>query len=142
MWWLKHRPENKPSGPVAATNRNPAIPASDSASEKDFIPLFNGRDLTGWQGTGSHWFVEGGSIVGQDVGTDEIVKTSHLVWTNCLARDFELRFKFKNNNTPFVGVCWRAELWQPYGHYYELDFQGVATGRLRRSFPSPGARGR
>jgi serine/threonine protein kinase len=29
-----------------------------------FVPLFNGKDLTGWQGDERHWSVEGGAIVG------------------------------------------------------------------------------
>jgi hypothetical protein len=60
--------------------------------EKDFRPLFNGKDLNGWQTTGSaKWKVEDGVIVG---GQDGDAKRSGLLMTKEQFRDFELRLEF------------------------------------------------
>ena len=38
------------------------------AAEDGFRPLFNGRDLTGWEGDPSLWLAEDGAIVGRSPG--------------------------------------------------------------------------
>jgi hypothetical protein len=61
--------------------------------EKDFRPLFNGKDLTGWETVGSaKWKVEEGIIGG---GQDGDPKRSGLLLTKEQYRDFELRLEFK-----------------------------------------------
>ena len=46
-----------------------AVPVVASAQvEERFEPLFNGRDLTGWEGDSLLWLVEDGMIVGRSPG--------------------------------------------------------------------------
>jgi hypothetical protein len=63
-----------------------------SDDEKTFRPLFNGRDLSGWETVGSaKWKVEDGIIIG---GQDGDAKRSGLIMTKEQFRDFELRLDF------------------------------------------------
>ncbi len=39
-----------------------------AVAEDGFVPLFNGTDLTGWQGEPSMWRVDNGEIVGSTHG--------------------------------------------------------------------------
>lgn len=56
-----------------------------------FRPLFNGNDLTGWEGNLSVWSVENGMIVGQSQG---LPNNEFLAATQRFA-DFELRVTFR-----------------------------------------------
>jgi len=60
--------------------------------EKAFQPLFNGKDLSGWETIGSaRWKVKEGVIVG---GQDGDAKRSGILITKEQFRDFELRLEF------------------------------------------------
>jgi len=54
-------------------------------------PLFNGKDLTGWEGRTDLWKVEGDAIVGVSPG----LKENHFLATTEEFGDFELRFEVK-----------------------------------------------
>jgi type 1 glutamine amidotransferase len=55
-----------------------------------FRPIFNGVDLTGWEGDTSHWLVEGGMVVGKSPG----IKHNDFLNTTRTYGDFELRLDF------------------------------------------------
>ena len=73
-------------------------------AQEGFQPLFNGQDLSGWDGEPGLWKVVDGVIV----GTSEVGKpktNSFLIW-NGKAKDFELRATVKvvgdNNSGAFL----------------------------------------
>ena len=41
------------------------VPATAADVEKGFTPIFNGKDLTGWEGNLANWSVEDGAITGE-----------------------------------------------------------------------------
>ena len=45
-----------------------SLPAGLRGAEDGFEPLFNGRDLAGWQGDTLLWFVDNGELVGRSPG--------------------------------------------------------------------------
>jgi hypothetical protein len=59
------------------------------AAEK--IPLFNGKDLTGWEGNLDLWSVKDGVILGNSPG----LKENHFLATTAEYGDFELVFEVK-----------------------------------------------
>lgn len=71
-----------------------------------FTPLFNGEDLTGWQGDMKLWKVENGEIVGSTEGAD--LKHNTFLSTTESYGDFILRIKVKlrNHNS---GIQFRSE---------------------------------
>jgi 3-keto-disaccharide hydrolase len=56
-------------------------------------PLFNGKDLTGWEGDEKTWRVEDGAIVGGSL--DTVVPRNEFLCTTATYGDFDLRLKFK-----------------------------------------------
>jgi hypothetical protein len=103
---------------------------SRAADDEGFVSIFNGKDLTGWAGDSVHWSVEDGAITGRI--TPETVLKGHntfLVWQGGQPADFELKLKFKLQNSN-SGVQYRSKLLDP-GKFivggYQADID--ATGR-------------
>lgn len=66
--------------------------ASAVAAEKEgFTPLFNGLDLTGWEGDPTLWKVADGFVIGTCAGPDALAHNSFLIWRGGVVKDFELR---------------------------------------------------
>lgn len=80
-----------------------------NAQEAKFESLFNGNDLSGWEGDERFWRVENGAIVGQTTKENPTKKNTFLVFTKDSVDDFELRFSYrvKGGNS---GVQYRSEL--------------------------------
>ena len=95
--------------------------------------LFNGKDLTGWEGNPKLWSVEDGAITGKtsDSGDTKISHNTFLVWKDGKVGDFELTFKYrieKGNS----GIQYRSKLVEPgpFGPVvsgYQADFEAGKT---------------
>lgn len=83
--------------------------AQDSDNEDAFVSLFNGTDLSGWEGDERFWSVKDGAIVGQTTADNQTKKNTFLVYTADTVEDFELRFSYrvKGGNS---GVQYRSEV--------------------------------
>ena len=58
-----------------------------------FVPLFNGKDLSGWEGDTSLWSVRDGAIVGKSTGLDH----NEFLATEASYGDFVLKLTFRVN---------------------------------------------
>jgi hypothetical protein len=85
------------------------LPVLVSAAEP--TSLFNGKDLTGWEGdTDKTWRVEEGAIVGGSL--DAVVPRNEFLCTTKTYGDFELKLKFKLLGDPAkanAGVQFRTK---------------------------------
>jgi len=81
------------SGQVFCAHSQTAPPETQlPAPESAFSPIFNGADLTGWEGDASVWSVQEGAITGR---LDRVPRGDRcLVWKGDEVDDFELRFDF------------------------------------------------
>jgi prenyltransferase beta subunit len=61
----------------------------------EFTPLFNGKDLTGWEGLTEYWAVKDGALVGS---SDKNVPFNTFLCSKKKYKDFELSFKVKLKN--------------------------------------------
>ena len=61
-----------------------------SAASADWVPLFNGKDLDGWEGNPKLWKVEDGVVVGTCEGPDHFPDNTFLIWQGGEVKDFEL----------------------------------------------------
>lgn len=66
-----------------------------AADEEGFEPIFNGRDLSGWEGDEEYWSVEDGAITARTTPDNLLKYNTFLVWTEGKPADFELRLKYK-----------------------------------------------
>ena len=74
--------------------------------ESDWIPLFNGKDLTGWKKNGDEkWIVEQGTILCESTAN----KYGYLT-TEKTYRDFILRLKFKGEAAGNSGVFLHSKI--------------------------------
>ena len=76
-------------------------------AEDGFRPLFNGTDLTGWDGNPELWSVTDGSITGRTTSPDQMKYNQFLIWRGGKVKNFELHLKVKHqgNNS---GVQYRS----------------------------------
>ena len=57
--------------------------------------LFNGKDLTGWNGNPAFWSVKDGAITGYTTKENPTKGNTFLIYTNGNVDDFELRLSYK-----------------------------------------------
>ena len=86
--------------------------------EPGFKSIFNGKDLTGWEGDGKAWSVVGGAIQ----STGDQTQKNWLIWRGGELRDFELRlsFKFTKGNSGVQVRSKEIAKWQVRGYQVEI----------------------
>src|ERR1044071_4702382 len=108
-----------------------------AADEAGFKSLFNGKDLTGWEGRTEHWSVVDSAITGRTTKEQPAGGNNFLFWRpdgkNGTVSDFELRLSYKivaNNDKGFAnsGIQYRSK---DFGDFvaggYQADFEAGKT---------------
>lgn len=95
-----------------------ALAPCAQAADSGFKSLFNGKDLSGWDGLKEYWSVRDGAITGQTTADKKLPANTFLVWKGGDVKNFELRMKFRltpNNdqNAANSGVQYRSRLMDP-----------------------------
>ncbi|HEY5480255.1 MAG TPA: DUF1080 domain-containing protein [Verrucomicrobiae bacterium] len=95
-----------------------AQPVVVPAAEQGFLSIFNGKDLTGWEGNPKLWSVKDGAITGQTTAENPAKGNTFLIWTNGTPSDFELRCSFKltpGDSKGFAnsGIQYRSKVFDP-----------------------------
>lgn len=100
-----------------------------------FKPIFNGKDLSGWEGDVSYWSVKDGVIIGQSTEENPCTKNTFLQWTDGKLDDFELKLEFRLSGTEQAnsGIQFRSQV-EPDGHVVgyqaDMDRSGKWLGGL------------
>lgn len=63
--------------------------------EEGFKPLFNGRDLGGWEGHTNFWSVKDGAITAETATNNLAKYNTFLIWRGGAVSNFELRLEFR-----------------------------------------------
>jgi hypothetical protein len=116
--------------------------------------LFDGRDLTGWDGDPRLWSVRDGAIHGQTTPEKPAMGNTFLIWQGANVRDFDLRLSFRCNATNNSGIQYRSKRvtdasapnkWVVRGYQHEIrneeDFPDV-PGFIYDEGGGAGGRGR
>ena len=85
------------------------MPFSTALSQEgEFKPIFNGKDLTGWDGNPESWSVEDGCITGKATKEATLKYNQFLIWRGGELKNFELTAKIKvtGNNS---GIQYRSK---------------------------------
>ena len=91
-------------GAESALSAHPGAVISAREWAQGFVPLFNGRDLTGWQVMGSEsWSAKDGELACSGQGRG-------WVRSDALYRDFVLRLEYKVSKESNSGIFLRAKL--------------------------------
>jgi hypothetical protein len=117
-----------------------ALAFSAHAADAGFKSLFNGKDLSGWEGLKEFWSVRDGAITGQTTAEKQLPSNSFLVWQGGDVKNFELRAKFRlvpNNDKNWAnsGIQYRSHVIDPAnfvvgGYQADMDSAGQYTGML------------
>ena len=80
-----------------------------TGSESPFVEMFNGKDLTGWNGLEGFWSVKDGAIVGAETKEHPAPQT-FLIYKDSFG-DFEMHYKYKfATPTGNSGVQFRSKV--------------------------------
>ena len=100
--------------------------ADDKADAHGFVSLFNGKDLTGWEGDTRLWSVRDGAITGQTTKENQTRGNTFLIWKGGQASDFELyatcRITGGNSGIQYRSIVTDPKKWVCHG--YQADFGG------------------
>jgi serine/threonine protein kinase len=139
-WWLSQRRasnnvmQSPPTNYVQPTLTNLAAqsaPAINNATQSiapkppapEFISLFNGRDLSEWDGNPRIWSVKDGAITASDATSRERHPEA-IFWRGEPVEDFELQLSFRID-TGNSGIYFRAKHLDGYevgGYQFEINF--------------------
>ena len=118
---------------------SPAEGISKIDDEKGFVSIFNGNDLSEWEGNPNLWSVADGCIIGETAieGPKKITSNTFLIWKGGNVEDFVLRFEARVTPGGNSGIQYRSwrnpDPLQPFGVFgYQVDFDGVnrSTGKI------------
>jgi hypothetical protein len=108
-------------GKEAATKKAKR-PEIEKNEGKTFVSMFNGKDLTGWEGKPGGWRVEEGAITGESTPEKPCRKTHYLIWKGGQPQDFVLRAKVKLSGGN-SGIQFRSEARPEFDtDGYQADF--------------------
>jgi hypothetical protein len=96
------------------------------AAQDGFVPLFNGRDLTGWKipaGDNGHWRVVEGVI---DYDAESEASGEKSLWTAREFGDFVLRVDWRLKSTPYVNPAVPIIRWDGT-HKKDADGREIRT---------------
>ena len=110
------------------------FPSVGTAAELEpgFTSMFNGRDLTGWDGKPGWWYVEDGAITSRSTPEKPCKKCNYLIWRGGEPGNFELRFKYRlvGGNS---GIQFRSQAipdWDTRGYQADIDATDLAQAPL------------
>lgn len=113
-----------------------------AADEPGFQSLFNGKDLTGWDGLPGVWSVEDEAITGRTRAEAPLENNTFLIWKGGTVSDFTLKLKFRFKALPGAdagkansGVQYRSQVIDAAkrivgGYQADMDGAGKYVGML------------
>jgi hypothetical protein len=123
------------TAPAQGRGGGGVYPTYEPDDDAGFVPIFDGKTLTGWDGDMTFWRAENGEIVGETT-PEKVVKTnSFLIWRGGMVKDFELKVEFRISGTN-SGIQYRSvELpdvgkWVLKGYQADIDFGGEYLGNI------------
>ena len=94
---------------LAAAARAEVAPTAAPPAPEGMEVLFNGTDLTGWDGDPRLWSVRDGVIHGETTPDNVAQGNTFLIWQGGDVGDFELRLSFRCNATNNSGIQYRSK---------------------------------
>ncbi len=110
-------------------SRGTAQVADQPSPAPEFVSLFNGVDLQGWEGDPRFWSVKDGVIRGETTADNKTNGNTFLIWTEGRTKDFELRVTYRLTAANNSGIQYRSEripadqarqAWVVKGYQYDL----------------------
>lgn len=102
--------------------------------KREFISIFNGKNLEGWQGDPTYWRVENGILTGEVTPETILKRNSFIIYKKEQPENFELKLEYKITNSGNSGVNYRSALIEtmPFalrGYQCDIDGKNKYTGQ-------------
>ena len=126
-------------------------PQTAPAEQPGMKSLFNGKDLTGWDGDPRLWSVKEGVIHGETTVENPAQGNTFLICKDGARKDFELRLSFRCNSTNNSGIQYRSKHitegkvrnnWVVRGYQHEIRNQDKLPNVSGFIYDEGGKRGR
>jgi hypothetical protein len=91
--------------------------------EAGFTELFNGKDLSGWDGDPKLWKVENGIVEGTCEGPGSLSHNTFLIWRGGLVKDFELHATVRVIGDNNSGIQYRSRELPEVGPWVITGYQ-------------------
>ena len=129
-----------------------AEPQTAPAETPGMTRIFNGKDLTGWEGDLSLWSVKDGVIRGETTAENPAQGNTFLIWKDGTTRDFELRLSFRCTAANNSGIQYRSarlpikpgakNQWRLKGYQHEIRNEQKLPNVAGFIYDEGGKRGR
>lgn len=102
--------------------------------ESEFISIFNGKNLDGWEGDPTYWRVKNGTLVGEVTPNTILKRNSFIVYTREQLENFELKLEYRISELGNSGINYRSEQIDsiPFalkGYQCDIDGKNRFTGQ-------------
>ena len=77
--------------------------------ESEMKRIFNGKDLSGWDGDPKLWSVKDGVIRGETTPDNKANGNTFIIWKDGVLGDFELRLSFRVSTANNSGIQYRSK---------------------------------
>ena len=113
---------------------DPISEVQASEQQEDFISLFDGKSLDGWEFDPVYWSVKEGAIVGEITAETVLKNNTFIIWKGGELGDFELKVDFWISEKGNSGVQYRSDRFTevPYalrGYQADIDGGNLYTGQ-------------
>jgi hypothetical protein len=100
----------------------------------DFVKIFDGKSMKGWEADTTFWKVKDNSFVGEVTAKTPIKTNTFLIWRGGLPANFEFKAKYKISPEGNSGVNYRSEelpdiKYALKGYQADIDGGNVYTGQ-------------
>lgn len=95
--------------------------------------MFNGRDLSGWEGMAGWWEVKDGVLFSESTPEKPCKKSHYLIWKGGEPADFEMRCQWRITGPANSGIQFRSKAlaeWDTWGYQADIDAAGEYVGCL------------
>jgi hypothetical protein len=110
------------------------FPGYGEEAEAGFVSMFNGKDLSGWEGLPEAWRVEDGALTAESTPEKPCTRAHYLMWRGGKPADFEMRTDFRLQGAGGnSGIQFRSrELpeWDTSGYQADIENGEQWTGCL------------
>ena len=83
--------------------------AQELPEENGLKAIFNGKDLSGWDGDPRLWTVKDGAIRGETTAENKANRNTFIIYQDGVLKDFELRLSFRCTDSNNSGIQYRSK---------------------------------
>lgn len=116
---------------LAERARNVLAKVPKDVIEAGFTSIFNGKDLSGWDGKPGWWTVEDGALTAESTAAKPCAECNYLIWRGGQPADFELIADFRLSGQGNSGIQLRSKAlpnWDTSGYQADMSGDGGLVG--------------